>query len=267
MTSQNSTVMTDQDLRCLIVDDEAPARDELRFLLDETPGVQVVGAAATAAEAAVLIDNVDYDICFLDIRMPGESGLDLAARLAAQPEQPGPRIVFTTAYPDHAVDAFELSAVDYLLKPFSAERLEQAIRRVRALASTQAPDESNARLPSQPAPAPASEGRHRLPIGRGNRTVFVDESQIVAAAAARGYSYLYLTDERVLVRYTLTELEARLSSAFYRVHRSYLANLNQVAELSADYKGALVLMMDDADRTRVPVSRRQAHDVRRILGM
>lgn len=261
----SADLRADQDLRCLIVDDEAPARDELRFLLAETSGVQVVGAAATAEEAAVLIDNVDYDICFLDIRMPGRSGLELAADLAASAsaDRQGPQVIFTTAYPDHAVDAFDLSAVDYLLKPISLERLEQAIDRTRNRAPV--------RLDTDSTPAPvaveAAETQQRLPIQRGDRTVFVDESEIVAAAAARGYSYLYLSEERVLVRYTLAELAARLSGSFYRVHRSYLANLNQLVELRADYKGALVLVMNDADRTRIPVSRRQAHDVRRLLGM
>lgn len=255
----------DQDLRCLIVDDEAPARDELRYLLAETAGVQVVGAAATADEAAVLLDNVDYDICFLDIRMPGRSGLELAAQLvaSASPDRQGPQVIFTTAYPDHALDAFDLSAVDYLLKPFSSERLEQAIDRTR----NRAPIRHDTEPTLGPTPVTVTETQHRLPIQRGDRTVFVDESDIVAAAAARGYTYLYLSEEQVLVRYTLAELAARLSDAFYRVHRSYLANLNQLVELRADYKGALVLVMNDAERTRIPVSRRQAHDVRRLLGM
>jgi len=153
--------------------------------------------------------------------------------------------------------------VDYLLKPFNLERLELAIERVRSRAKSS----NNPTAEPSATPTESHAGRHRIPIGRGDRTVFVDESEIVAAAAARGYTYLYLADERVLVRYTLTELQARLSSSFYRVHRSYLANLNQLVELRADYKGALVLVMNDTERTRIPVARRQAHDVRRILGM
>jgi len=254
------------ELRCLIVDDEAPARDELRFLLDEATGVQVVGAAATAEEAAVLIQNVDYDICFFDIRMPGRSGLELAADLADRVLPPGrqpPKIIFTTAYPDHAVDAFELSAVDYLLKPFSADRLQQAIDRVLDRPAGQSPDDA---APTNRG-SDASYGEHRLPIERGDHTVFVNESEIVAAAAARGYTYLYLANERVLVRYTLSDLEERLSDAFYRVHRSYLANLNQLVELRPDYNGSLVLVMNDQERTRIPVARRQAQHLRRVLGM
>ena len=261
--SSDSTA--EPDVRCLIVDDEAPARDELRYLLAETHGVQVVGAAATADEAAVLLANVEYDICFLDIRMPGRSGLELAADLVAtaSPDRQSPQIIFTTAYPDHALDAFDLSAVDYLLKPISLERLEQAIDRTR----NRAPVRHEAEPTLAPVPVATAETQNRLPIQRGDRTVFVNESEIVAAAAARGYTYLYLAEEQVLVRYTLAELAARLSDSFYRVHRSYLANLNQLVELRADYKGALVLVMNDAERTRIPVSRRQAHDVRRLLGM
>jgi len=259
----------EKDLRCLIVDDEAPARDELRFLVDAAEGVAVVGAAATAEEAAVLLKNVEYDICFLDIRMPGQSGLDLAADLAGSllpPGQQRPAVIFTTAYPDHAVDAFELSAVDYLLKPFSAERLEQAIDRVRNRPVRAGHEEQTPMTPTG-RDTDANYAENRLPIERGDRTVFVNESEIVAAAAARGYTYLYLAEERVLVRQTLTELEERLSDSFYRVHRSYLANLNQLVELRPDYKGSLVLVMNDSERTRIPVARRQAQDLRRILGV
>lgn len=248
-------------IRCLIVDDEAPARDELRYLLQDIEGVLVVGAAANAEEAELLIGAVDYDIVFLDIRMPGRSGLDLAKRLATRPNPPG--IVFTTAYPDHAVDAFELSAVDYLLKPFDGTRLNQALARVNANRL----DRSGSEEPHQPSTGAAAEPSRRLPIHRGERTVFVDESDVVAASAARGYCYLTLRSERVLVNYTLAELEERLSSRIFRVHRSHLVNLDCVAELRSDYRGSLVLVMDDAAKSIVPVSRRHGPELRRRLGM
>ncbi len=258
----------DRELRCLIVDDESPARDELRYLLDEHGGVQVVGSAATAEEALLLLENVGYDIVFLDIRMPGLSGLELAAILQDMPDSP--QVVFTTAYPDHAVDAFGLSAVDYLLKPLSPERLAESIDRVRRRLDR--PPTAAAPTTSEP-PAtvrgedPANRQTARLPIQRGDRTVFVHEDDIVAASAAHGYSYIYLNTERVLVNYSLTELEQRLSSSFFRVHRSYLANLNRLVELRPDFKGALVLVMDDQATTRIPVSRRQAQELRKRLGL
>lgn len=253
-------------LRCLIVDDESPAREELRFLLDECEGTQVVGSAATAEEALVLLDSVRYDIVFLDIRMPGIGGLELAARL--QDRADGPRVIFTTAHPDHAVEAFGLSAADYLLKPLSVERLNEAINRVRRRIDGSGPTASAAAERT----GPPTEGRnppgpHRLPIQRRDRTVFVSEDEIVAASAAHGYSYVHLNAERVLVNYSLTELEQRLSSNFFRVHRSYLANLNRMVEMRPDFKGSLVLVMDDQSGTRIPVSRRQGQELRRRLGL
>jgi DNA-binding LytR/AlgR family response regulator len=113
--------------RCLIVDDESPAREELRHLLGGFDDVVVVGEATTAEEAEVLIGSVDYDLVLLDIRMPGMGGLELARTLAAGPTRPA--IVFTTAYADHAVEAFDLEAADYLVKPFDADRLRRAVDR------------------------------------------------------------------------------------------------------------------------------------------
>jgi len=221
--SPEGALRHDGAIRCLIVDDEAPARDELRHLLQDVENVLVVGAAANAEEAELLIGAMEYDVVFLDIRMPGPTGLDLAKRLSTLARPPG--IVFTTAYPDHAVDAFD------------------------------------------PFPTRATEPRQRLPIQRGERTVFVEESEVVAATAARGYCYLSLRTERVLASYTLAELEERLSARIFRVHRSHLVNLDRVAELRSDYRGGLVLVMDDAAASEVPVSRRHGTELRRQLGL
>ncbi len=244
-------------LRCLIVDDEAPARDELRYLLEQADGVLVVGAAATAEEAELLLQAVAYDVVFLDIRMPGRGGLALARELVTRPGSPA--VVFTTAYPDHAVDAFELSAADYLLKPFDADRLGQALARI-GVGRTDRPMVEDRR-------AELVEPNRRLPIQRGERTVFVDEADVVAASAARGYCYLMLRRERVLVNYTLAELEERLSVRMLRVHRSHLVNLDRVAELRSDYRGGVVLVMNDGADSVVPVSRRHAPELRRRLGL
>jgi len=248
------------ELRCLIVDDESPARNELRFLLASCPQAQVVGSAATAEEAGLLLAGVNYDIVFLDIRMPEVSGLELAERLREHPHPP--QIIFTTAYPDYAVDAFELSAVDYLLKPISEARLNQAVARAAERIAA-----GGGAAPGESARTRAAEGPGRLPVQRGDHTIFVVETDVVAASAAHGYSYLHLSDERVLASYTLGELENRFSANFYRVHRSYLANLNRIAELRPDFKGGLVLLMDDTAQTQIPVARRQAQELRRRLGL
>lgn len=241
--------------RCLIVDDESPARDELRYLLRGFDDVEVVGEAATAEEALVLLDSLDYDIVLLDIRMPGMGGLGLAEALHSR--DGCPRVIFTTAYPDHAVEAFELNAADYLVKPFDRDRLRRALDRVLV---DDDPDE-----PERGAVTPNPIGR--IPVHKGDRVVLVDAGQVVYATAARGYSHLKLPRERVLVSFSLNDLQERLPDHFFRCHRSYLVNLRLVRELVPDFSGGLALVMGDAEHSRVPVSRRQGSQVRRRLGM
>lgn len=251
--------------RALIVDDEAPARAELRYLLEEFNQVQVVGEATNGEEALVLLRSLSYDVVLLDIRMPGGTGLEVAAALRKLPHPP--KVIFTTAYPDHAVAAFDLEAADYLVKPFDADRLGRALDR----ALSGGGDEARPAPGGPPHPPPGGsaevEPLGRIPVQRDGRTVLVDQAAIVYASAVRGYSYLNLADERVLVSLSLNELERRLRGHFFRTHRSYLVNLHQVRELVPDFKGALVLVMNDRQRSRVEVSRRQARELRRRLGM
>lgn len=246
--------------RALIVDDEAPARAELRYLLEEFNQVQVVGEATNGEEALLLLRSLDYDLVLLDIRMPGGTGLEVAAALRELPRPP--KVIFTTAYPDHAVEAFDLSAADYLVKPFDADRLGRALD--RALTRTA---EDPKPPPAGSRPPPDVEPLVRIPVQRDGRTVLVDRTAIVYASAVRGYSYLKLADERLLVSFSLNELERRLRGHFFRTHRSYLVNLDHVRELVPDFKGALVLVMNDRQRSRVEVSRRQARELRRRFGI
>lgn len=262
--------------RALIVDDEAPARAELRYLLEEFHHVQVVGEATNGEEALLLLRSLSYDLVLLDIRMPGGTGLEVAAALRKLPHPP--RVIFTTAYPDHAVEAFDLEAIDYLVKPFDADRLaralDRAVDRVPERGTERGetdPDDPQPR-PGEPRrppaePHPGTDPLVRIPVQRDGRTVLVDRSAIVYASAVRGYSYLKLADEKLLVSFSLNELERRLRGHFFRTHRSYLVNLDQVRELVPDFKGALVLVMNDRQRSRVEVSRRQARVLRRRLGM
>lgn len=259
--------------RALIVDDESPAREELRYLLEEASknlGVQVVGEATNGEEALVLMRSLDYDLVFLDIRMPGLTGLEVAEQLRELPKQP--KVIFTTAYPDHAVEAFDLAAADYLVKPFDADRLMRAVERALGSSiSAQSPDSSQH---EDAEAAPAAENTVaerdrlvRIPVQRDGRTVLVEGDAIVYAAASRGYSQLKLAEDKVLVSFSLNELERRLHSHFCRVHRSYLVNLRYVRELVPDFRGHLVLVMNDRQRSRVEVSRRHARELRQRLGV
>jgi DNA-binding LytR/AlgR family response regulator len=257
-----NTSFEDTKLRALIVDDEYPAREELRYLLRSFPEIEVVGEAAEPDEALELIRNIRYDLCFIDIRMPGGSGLDLVKELSKVAHRPA--VIFVTAYPDHAVEAFDLDAVDYLLKPFDEARLGRALQRIIERGREGGPGEQQAIVTQQD---PADAGLDKIPVPAKDRTILLDVDDVIYATAARGYSYLVTSAGRHLVPHSLAELERRLGGrGFFRTHRAYLINLNRARAIEPDFAGALRVVMD-GDEERVPVSRRQARSLRRLLGM
>ena len=234
-------------LKALVVDDEAPARSELRFLLDEAGGVEVVGEASNSAEAIQLIKAIPYDVVFLDIDMPGASGVEMAETLAEM-DRP-PYIVFVTAHSGHAVKAFEVAATDYLVKPVDVDRLRQAIARLR---------------PAQEAPAKIE----RIPVEKAGRKLLLQVEEIFYIMAKDDYSYLHTDGERYLSTISLAALEKRLQPmGFFRVHRRYLVNLGRVKEIVPMYGGTLLLTLSDTEETQVPVSRRRVPSLKRALGL
>ena len=247
---------TETKLRALIVDDEYPAREELRYLLRSFEEVEVVGEAADAVEALQLIKSINYDVCFIDIRMPGRSGLDLVKEISRGPTHPA--VVFVTAYPDHAVEAFDLDAADYLVKPFDEARLTRALERILERGTQE----------SHPAVAVASSDQDfdKIAVPGHDRTVLLDVKEVVYAVAANGYSHLITASGRHLVSQSLLELERRLGKrGFFRAHRAYLINLSKAKEIVPDFAGALQVVMENDDR--VPVSRRQARALKSFLGL
>jgi len=252
----------DTRFRALIVDDEYPAREELRYLLRSFPEIEVVGEAAEPAEALELIRNIDYDLCFLDVRMPGGSGLDLVKELSRLPRRPA--VIFVTAYPDHAVEAFDLDAVDYLLKPFDEARLGRALQRIVERTHEAANANGTHTLQEE---MRGEQTLDKIPVPHRDRTILIDVEDIIYATAARGYSYLVTSQGRHLVSFTLAELERRLGNkGFFRTHRAYLINLKRARAIEPDFAGALQVTMDDG-KERVPVSRRQARALKRLLGL
>ncbi len=234
-------------LKALLVDDEVPARSELRFLLGEAGGVEVVGEAGSANEALQLIKAIPYDVVFLDVNMPGLSGMDLAETLGALAHPPA--IVFVTAHSEHAVQAFEVAAVDYLVKPVELQRLRTAIERL---------------VPSVEAPTRVD----RIPVEKGGRKLLLQVPDIFHIMAKDDYSYIYTDGERYLSTLSLADLEQKLEAqSFFRVHRRYLVNLAQIREVAPMYGGTMELTLKDAAATRVPVSRRRAPALKRSLGL
>ena len=239
-------------LRALIVDDEAPARSELRHLLGGIDGVEVAGEAASAREALVLAEGVDYDVVFLDISMPGGAGgIETARRLADLPNRP--TVVFVTAHDDRAIQAFSVEAIDYLLKPVREERLLTTVRRVAALRAGAAGGGAEVRVPA---------------VGDDGETLLIDPAEIAYAEADRDRSTLVLVDGR---RFgsprSLRALEDLLPGGFLRIHRSQIVNLARVAALEPNGEGRVRARLADADGTVLDVARRQTRALREALGL
>lgn len=235
-------------LKALVVDDEAPARSELRYLLGETGGVEVVGEASNAMEALQLIKAIPYDVIFLDINMPGLTGVQLAEALTAHPHPPA--IVFVTAHSEHAVKAFEVNAADYLVKPVELPRLKQAVSKLSPAA-----DAAPARV-------------ERIPVEKAGKKLLVSVEDILYIMAKDDYSYPHTEADRYLSTMSLASLEHKLeTSGFFRVHRRYLVNLSRVKEVVPMYGGTLLLTLTDATGTQVPVSRRRVPALKKALGL
>jgi two-component system response regulator LytT len=234
--------------KALVVDDEAPARSELRYLLSELGGVEVVGEASNSAEALQLIKAISYDVIFLDIQMPGLSGVQLAEALAGLAHPPA--IIFVTAHGEHAVKAFEVKATDYLVKPVELDRLKQAISRL------------------EPSGGQAPARVDRIPVEKAGKKLLVNVEDILYIMAKDDYSYLYTSADRYLSTISLAQLENRLKpSGFFRVHRRYLVNLATVKEVVPMYGGTLLLTLSDDEATQIPVSRRRVPSLKKALGL
>jgi two-component system response regulator LytT len=234
-------------LKALLVDDEAPARSELRFLLAEAGGVEVVGEASNALEALQLIKAIAHDVIFLDIQMPGLSGIQLAEVLSGLSKPPS--IIFVTAHSEHAVKAFDVRAVDYLVKPVELKRLKDAIGRLSPSTDSMAKVE-------------------RIPVEKAGKKLLVSVEDILYIMAKDDYSYLHTEADRYLSTISLANLEERLGTAgFFRVHRRYLVNLARVKEVVPMYGGTLLLTLTDSDGTQIPVSRRRVPSLKKALGL
>jgi two-component system response regulator LytT len=234
-------------LKALVVDDEAPARSELRFLLGELGGVEVIGEASNAAEALQLIRAIPYDVVFLDVDMPGLTGMELAEAINAAERSPA--IIFVTAHSEYAVKAFQVAATDYLVKPVESDRLRQADEPLR---------------PAQEAPARIE----RIPVEKAGRKLLLQVGDIFYIMAKDDYSYIYTTEERYLSTLSLAQLEARLEpQGFFRVHRRFVVNLSQVKEIVPMYGGTMLLTLKDAGASQVPASRRRVPALKRALGL
>ena len=252
-------------LTALIVDDEKLARDELAFLVKSFPEVEVVGKAGNGLEALKQIEAAAPDLVFMDVHMPGLDGLGTVRKLI---DEGGdlPHFIFATAYDQYAVEAFEVNAVDYLLKPIDKERLAVSIERARKRSEApQSPDRVEQLLAQMESRAPAS--RTKLLIKSNSRMLLVDAEEVVYAATRDGVIRVVSTTVEGQSNYkTIDELQSNLDSPdFWRPHRSYLVNINKIKEVIPWFKSTYQLRMSDKEQTEIPVSRGQTKRLRELF--
>lgn len=243
--------------KALIIDDEAPARGRLRKMLDREPDVAVIGECSNGPEAISTIRAQRPDVIFLDVQMPEVSGFDV---LRALPPETVPAVIFVTAHDKHAVEAFEVHALDYLLKPFTQARLQQALRHAQKQAhagATQPMEQLRALLDSvQPAPAYLD----RIAVKNGSQTVFVKVPEVDYLESASNYVVVRTRTGSHILRETLSNLELRLSpQLFLRISRSIIVNLERVKTLQLNPQGESVLVLEDGRQLVVTRTLREVH--------
>ncbi len=250
-------------LRALLVDDESPARKELRYLLQPFEDIQVVGEAANALEALELINSVDYSVIFLDIDMPGLNGIDLAAQLRDKPDPPA--IIFTTAHEEYAFPAFAVNALDYLLKPIHPKRLEESLNKVRQLKGANGTKKSSAAAKTDGTNVKPLEV---IPVEQRGKTILLRQDEIIYIYTDKDNVYVKTQKDSYLTRFTLRDLELRLNpNMFFRSHRCYLVNIQRMRELIPYFNGTYTVVVDDHERSEIPVSRTQSRKLKDILGL
>jgi two-component system LytT family response regulator/two-component system response regulator LytT len=255
--------MSRRSIRAMIVDDEQPARDELRFLLNQYPDVVVVAEAGSFQEAVTLAGQTQPHLVFLDIEMPGLSGIQTAEMIA---EIIQPLIVFATAHEEYALKAFELNAVDYLLKPFAPKRVAQCLDKVRQLLAAMAPVQIKGAGDERVDAYQAC--RQKLAIEQGGKAQIVSVSDIIAAACTAGQVVIYTSQKTYETALTLQDLQSRLGETqFFRSHRSFLVNLEKIREVIPWFNGTYNLVLEGLADIEVPVSRQQAPRLKKLFGL
>ena len=244
-------------MKTLIVDDEKPAREELRWLLDQCEGVDILDQASSAEQARIKLEKLaPIDLVFLDIDMPGIGGMRLAELFCEEDRERQPLVVFVTAYEEHAVDAFEVDAVDYLLKPVRLERLQRALDKVRARRKPPAQD-------TEPAAQAPERALERISVeDRGvYRVVPVDE--ILYFEAEDGVVVAATADKRYITDFSLKFLEQNLApEAFFRSHRSYIVQLDAIESIAPWGAGTYQLILSRDDDLGVPLARSRAGELK-----
>src|SRR3984885_5561223 len=248
-------------ISAILVDDEKLASEELAYQLKEFPDIDIIATASNGLEALKLIQDLEPDLVFMDVQMPGLDGMGVIRKLREQ-DVPLPYFVMATAYDQYAVEAFRWEALDYVLKPVDKERLTVAVDRAR-----KAVGDRNKTAPPEPAsPKPALQ-RSKLLVRSNQRNFIVDAQDVVYATIDDGLITVVASNLEGQSNYrTIEELQSNLDAdTFWRVHRSYLVNIHRIKEVIPWFKSSFQLRMDDKKQTEIPVSRVQTKRLRALL--
>ncbi len=250
-------------IRVLIIDDEPLARERLRGMLRDEASVELIGECGSGTEAIATIKATPVDLIFLDMQMPGCDGLQVLTEL---PETNRPVVIFATAHERFALDAFEVQAVDYLLKPFDRERFQTALRRAEEHLRTRRAGDLGQKLETVPSDTSSTAKKNeRLTFKADGRLVFLRPEEIVWVEAADNYALLHLVDGRLMLRETMAALETRLGTInFVRVNRSAIVHLDQIKELQPALHGDYTVLLRDG--TKLPLSRNLRGHLDRFTG-
>ena len=248
-------------ISAILVDDEQLASEELAYLLREFPDVEIVATASNGLEAVQLIEDLEPDLVFLDVQMPGLDGMGVIRKLRER-EVPLPHFVMATAFDQYAVEAFRLEALDYVLKPIEKDRLTIAVERARKSIG-----ERTRTAPAEPLPSKPALQRTKLLVRSSQRNFIVDAQDVVYATIDEGLITVVAANLEGQSNYrTIEELQSNLDpDMFWRVHRSYLVNIHRIKEVIPWFKSSFQLRMDDKKQTEIPVSRVQTKRLRALL--
>jgi two-component system, LytTR family, response regulator LytT len=255
-------------INTVIVDDERPARDELTYLLKGFPEINIVAQGKNGLEAVSLIKEHNPDLVFLDVQMPGLDGFGVIKKLLERKLRI-PQIVFATAFDNYAIQAFDVNAVDYVLKPFDKARIAKAIQRAKKLLEASTPTVERLEnlvgqlvLPAAKAPQPT-----KVLVKSQARMLLVSAEDIIYASIQDGAITIFARDAEGVSNYrTIEELAGSLDAdKFWRAHRSYLVNINHIKEVVPWFKSSYMLKMNDKRQSEIPVSRAQTKRLRELL--
>ncbi len=241
-------------MRALIIEDSRLARQELKYLLAEFPSIELLGEAENAEQALELIPKLEPDLLFLDIQMPGKDGFELLEEL-----EEAPQVIFTTAYDQYALKAFDYNALDYLQKPIQKDRLAAAIEKVTA--KEQPPEKVASAVPAAPL-SPTSQ----VFVKDGDNCWFVKLAEIRLFEIEGSYTRIHFSDQNPMIPKTLNQLESRLDpSVFFRANRQQIVNLNSIQGIEPWFSGGLKLTLSGGEE--VEISRRQASKFKELTSL